>query len=995
MSPPAAPFRLPSGGLVDRNQQLHFSFDGRPMTGLAGDTLASALLANGVRLVGRSFKYHRPRGVLTAGAEEPNALVELRSGDRREPNTRATTIELYDGLDANSQNRWPTLRHDLMAVSQVFSKLMVAGFYYKTFKWPSQFWELIYEPLIRRAAGLGRAAEAPDPDLYETATAHCDVLVVGSGPAGLAAALAAGRSGARVILAETDHAFGGRLLSEQALIDGHAASAWISATLSELRSLPDVTLMPRTCVFGAYDGGTYGALERVNDHVAVPPAHQPRQRLWRIIVRRTVVAAGAIERPIVFPGNDRPGVMLASAVRTYLTRYGVTPGRRVGVFTCTDDGWRTVETLVQAGVRVAAVVDSREQIAPRHTRLARSNDITVHAGHVVSTEGSVDGLRSFAVVRHGGGSQVVDADCLAVAGGWNPNSGLTCHFGGRPVWQQDVAAFVPGRTPPGMIVAGAAQGALSLGSALSSGFSAGLTAAEAVGKRGSTTPAPSADDEPTAITPVWHVSGSGKAFVDLQNDVTVDDIALAHREGYASVEHLKRYTTLGMATDQGKTANVNGLAILAAVAGQSIADTGTTTWRPPVEPVAIGALAGHTRGYALKPTRLPPSHAWAREQGASFVESGLWLRAEWYPRSGEPDWLTSVNREVMAVRTGVGVCDVSTLGKIEVHGPDAGAFLDFVYTGTMSTLAVGRVRYGVMLREDGFVMDDGTVARLGVEHFVVTTTTANAGKVMQHLEFARQVTRPDLDVGLVSVSEQWAQFSVAGPRALEVVERVLDPEHAGGFPKSLPPQSVLEATVGNGIPARLFRISYSGERALEISVPAQYGDALIRRLMDVGAPFAMTPYGVEALNVLRIEKGHVAGNEINGTTTAADLGLGALVSTRKDFIGRTLAGRPGLTTADRWNIVGFRPIDPTRRLTAGAHVVPVGVRPTAKDDQGYMTSVAFSPVLGTSIGLGLINRGRKRWGERVRAYDPLRGSDIDVEICNPVFYDPEGGRQRD
>ena len=995
MRPSAEPFRLSQGGRVDRERRLGFTFDGRGMTGLAGDTLASALLANGVRLVGRSFKYHRPRGILTAGPEEPNALVELRSGGRREPNTRATTAELYDGLEAHSQNRWPTLRHDMMAATQLLSPLLVAGFYYKTFKWPSRFWELLYEPLIRRAAGLGRAAGDPDPDLYETATAHCDVLIVGSGPAGLAAALAAGRSGARVILAETDTMFGGRLLSDAGLIDGQASDAWVAATLEELRALPEVTVMARTCVFGAYDGGTYGALERVNDHVAVPPVHQPRQRVWRIVARRTVLAAGAIERPIVFPGNDLPGVMLASAVRTYLARYAVTPGRKVGVFTCSDDGWRTVEALVRDGVRVAAVVDSRERVAPQHMRLALTLDIPVYCGHVVSTEGGVDGLASFSVVRHSGGSQVVKADGLAVAGGWNPNVGLACHHGGRPVWREDIAAFVPGKTPPGMDVVGAAHGDLSLRAALNAGFTAGHTAAEATGKRGTAAPAPSADEEAVTITPLWQVSGSGKAFVDVQNDVTVDDIALAHREGYASVEHLKRYTTLGMATDQGKTANVNGLAILAAVAGQSIADTGTTTWRPPVEPVAIGALAGHTRGRDLKPTRLPPSHAWAREQGASFVESGLWLRAEWYSRPGETDWLTSCNREVLAVRKGVGVCDVSTLGKIEVHGPDAGAFLDFIYTGTMSTVAIGRVRYGVMLREDGFVMDDGTVARLGAEHFVLTTTTANAGRVMQHLEFARQVTRPDLDVSLASVSEQWAQFSLAGPRALEIMERLVDPPFRRQFPASLPPLSFLAATVGGGIPARLFRISYSGERALEIAVPAHYGDALVRQLMIVGSPFGITPYGVEALNVLRIEKGHVAGNEINGTTTAADLGLGAIVSSRKDFIGRTLATRVGLVGPNRWAIAGFRPVDPTKRLMAGAHFVAIGRQPRPDDDEGYMTSVAFSPMLGTWIGLGLIARGRARWGDRVCAYDRLRGGDVEVEICNPVFYDPDGGRQRD
>ncbi len=995
MSRERTSYRLADGGLIDRSAPVSFTFDGVGFSGLRGDTLASALLANGVGLVGRSFKYHRPRGILTAGPEEPNALVDLRTGGRREPNTRATTIELFNGLVANSQNRWPSLDFDLLAVNGLFAPFFAAGFYYKTFMWPAQLWEKLYEPVIRRAAGLGMAPTLPDPDTYERATAYCDVLVIGGGAAGLAAALAAGRSGARVILAETDFALGGRLLSDVGVIDGLPALDWVVRAESELAAMPDVTVMRRTVVFGAYDGGTYGALERVNDHVAVPPQHQPRQRYWKIVARRAVLASGAIERPIVFAGNDRPGVMMAASVRSYVARFAVAPGRRVAVFTNNDDGWRTVAALLARGIRIAAIIDSRADAPRVHHATAAAAGALVFSGVVAEAHGGARGLRSISVALHGGGTQVVPVDCLAMSGGWNPNIGLACHHGGRPRWLEEIAAFVPGNMPPGMTAAGAANGSFTLGGALQDGHSAAEAALAGLGLPRAAAKVPLAARESAAMTPLWLVAGKAKskAFVDFQNDVTAADIALAHQEGYVSVEHMKRYTTLGMATDQGKTGNVTGLAILAAVAGRDIPEVGITTHRPPAEPVAIGAIAGHHRGRDLRATRLPPTHRWAREQGASFIESGVWLRVQWYPRAGETDWLESVNREVLAVRHAVGVCDVSTLGKIDVCGPDAGVFLDRVYANTFSTLAIGRARYGLMLREDGLVMDDGTTSRLAAQHYLMTTTTANAAKVMQHLEFARQVLWPKFDVQLASVSDQWAQLSIAGPRSLDVLERLVDRHHDISSP-ALPHLGVKAVTAGGGISARLFRISYSGERAYEIAVPARYGDALMRAVMAAGASFGITPYGVEALNVLRIEKGHVAGNEINGTTTARDLGLGGLMSKRKDFIGRVLAEREGLVEANRWAIAGFKPVDTSARLRAGAHFVPVGMAATAANDQGYMTSVAFSPTLQSWIGLGLIARGRERHSERVRAVDPVRNGDVEVEIVNPVFLDPDGARMK-
>jgi sarcosine oxidase subunit alpha len=989
----AEPFRLPTGGVIDRARRLPFRFDGAMMSGCAGDTLASALLANGVRLVGRSFKYHRPRGILSAGPEEPNALVELREGARREPNTRATQAELFEGLVARSQNRWPSLGFDLAAANGLLSPLLAAGFYYKTFMWPAAFWEKLYEPLIRRAAGLGRAPEGPDPDHYERAHLFCDVLVIGAGPAGLMAALAAGRSGARVVLLEEDHALGGRLLAEAEEVGGMPGAAWAEAVEAELAALPRVRVLRRTSAFAVLDHGVVAALERVADHLAEPPADQPRQRSWKIVAREVVLASGALERPVVFGGNDRPGVMLAGAVRAYLNRFAVLPGRRAVLFTAGDEGWRTAEDLARAGAAISAIVDARGEVpAASRSRAAAWGATVVAGGQVVATRGRKQ-LSSVTIRDRSGQEMTVAADLLAMSGGWNPSVHLTCHLGGRPRWDEALAAFVPGTLPPGLRVAGAAQGRHSTHAALADGLAAGLAAAAEAGFRGTAPDLPRAEDAPRDAAALFHVPASrGKAFVDFQHDVTEGDIALAHREGFRSVEHVKRYTTLGMATDQGKTASVTGLAVLARLTERGIAGTGTTTFRPPWTPVAIGAVAGPHRGTSFRPARLTPTHAWAQANGASFVEVGPWYRAQWYRRAGEAGWRDSVDREVVTVRSAVGVCDVSTLGKIEVVGPDAAALLDLAYANTISTLKPGRVRYGLMLREDGFVMDDGTVARLAEDRFFVTTTTANAGKVMQHLEFCHQVLRPGLDVSLLSVTDAWAQVSVAGPRSRALLAAVIDPgvDLANA---ALPHMGVAAATVG-GVPARLYRLSFSGELAYELGVPADFGEALMQRLMDRGAALGVAPYGTEALAVLRIEKGHPAGAELNGQTTARDLGLGRMIAAGKDCIGKALARREALVDPARPTLVGLRPADGTSPLRAGAHLLPLSVPAETRHDQGWITSACHSPTLGHPIALGLLARGPERHGERIRVFDPVRGGDTEAIVCPPVFVDPEGMRAR-
>jgi sarcosine oxidase subunit alpha len=983
--------RLPSGGLIDRTKPLRAHFDGQPIDGYGGDTLASALLANDVRLLGRSFKYHRPRGLFTTGSEEPNALVELRTGPRREPNSKATMIELYEGLEATSQNRWPSLHFDLLAASSWLSPLFAAGFYYKTFMWPASFWERVYEPLIRRAAGLGRAADALDPDRYEHANAFCDVLVIGAGPAGLAAARAAGRADARVVLCDEDFRLGGRLLSERQEIDAEPGHLWATRVSEELASMPNVTVMPRTTVFGVYDGGMYGALERVGDHLPVPPPNRPRQRLWRIVAKRAVLAAGATERTIVFGGNDVPGVMLASAMRTYASRFAIAPGQRVALFTNNDDGWRTARDLAEHGITFSAVIDSRPETSPRVTGVAKGAPVLLGAT-VIRAQGGAS-LRAIEV-RTEKGTEKIKVDALAISGGWNPNVHVSCHHGGRPAWSKPLTAFVPATTPSGMIVAGAANGTFTLARCLAEGEQAGLRAARDCGFVAAESELPVTDDEPSAVSALWHVAESkGKAFVDLQNDVTADDVALAQREGFRSVEHLKRYTTLGMATDQGRTANVAGLAIMAALTGRSIPEIGTTTYRPPYTPVAIGAFAGPHRGAHFRPARLPPSHAWAEKQGAVFVEAGPWLRAQYFPRAGERDWLETVTREVRTVRSAVGFCDVSTLGKIDVQGPDAAKFLDRLYINTFSTLAVGRVRYGLMLREDGFAFDDGTVARLAEDRFFMTTTTANSGRVFQHMQFCHQALWPELDVQFVSATDQWAQYSVAGPRARDALAALVDPQFYISN-AAFPNMAVGEATVCGGVPARLYRISFSGELAYEIGVPARYGEGLARALMEAGAPFGMAPYGTEALSAMRIEKGHVAGNEIDGRTTANDLGLGRMMSQKKDYIGRVMAGRPDLADPARPSLVGLKPARPGERLRGGAHLVPFSAATERANDRGVVTSVAFSPSLESWIGLGLLCEGSRKIGQRVRAVDPVRNSSVEVEVCAPCFIDPQGERLR-
>ncbi|OBZ95171.1 sarcosine oxidase subunit alpha [Pararhizobium polonicum] len=979
-------YRLPKGGRIDRAKPLDFTFDGKPMQGFAGDTLASALLANGRQLVGRSFKYHRPRGILTAGAAEPNALVTVGEGGRTEANTRATLVELYSGLTAKSQNRWPSVDFDLGAVNSLLSPFLGAGFYYKTFMWPAAFWEKVYEPIIRKAAGLGRATYEPDPDSYEKCWAHCDLLVIGAGPAGLAAALTAGRAGARVILADEGFEPGGSLLSETAPIGEQSTTDLLVQTLAELASLSNVRIFSRTTVFGWYDGNVFGAVESVQKNTATVDPYRPVERIWRIAAKHAILASGAEERPLVFGGNDIPGVMMAGAMRSYLNRQAIAPGKSTLVFTNDASGYATAADLEAAGLDVTAIIDSRPDAAHTWSGKAR-----VLPGAVVVDANGGKSLKGVCVLNNGR-PETLAADALAMSGGWSPIIHLACHRGAKPVWSDTKAAFLAPETLEGLTIVGAAAGLGSLEACLADGAGKALSVLQALGFSNPSAAFAPAADTTIVSRPLWRVRGSkGKAFVDYQNDVHLKDLGLAVSEGYGHVELAKRYTTNGMATDQGKLSNINAIGILAEARKVSPADVGTTTFRPFYTPLSFGALTGASKGKHFQPVRKSPLHDWAKKNGAVFVETGLWYRSSWFPQAGETTWRESVDREVLNVRKNAGICDVSTLGKIEIYGKDAAEFLNRIYCNAFLKLPVGKARYGLMLREDGMIYDDGTTSRLSENHFFMTTTTAYAAGVMNHLEFCAQALWPDLDVQFASSTDQWAQIAVAGPKSRAILQTLVDEDISDAAFPFLGAREV--SLFGGKLTGRLFRISFSGELAYELAVPAGYGEAVADAIMEAGSLHGICPYGVEALGVMRIEKGHVTHSEINGTVIPSDLGFAKMVSTTKpDFIGKAMLSREGMVADDRLSLVGVKPLDPSTTFKTGSHILSDGVTPSLENDQGYVTSSCYSPNLGSTIGLALVKHGPKRHGEHVTVWNDLKNEYTKAVLCSPVFFDPENGK---
>jgi sarcosine oxidase subunit alpha len=991
-------FRMAGKGRVDHSKPVNFTFNGTNYGGFAGDTVASALLANGVHLVGRSFKYHRPRGILSAGSEEPNALLGTTHGAARyEPNTRATVLEISDGLTTISQNHWPSLQRDVGAVNDALYMLFSAGFYYKTFMWPKSFWTKVYEPFIRGAAGLGVSPKQPDPDTYSSRFAHCDVLVVGSGPAGLAAALVAGRSGAKVILVDEQSEFGGSLLSEtDAGIDGQAGWDWLQSTVDELAGLPNVTLLPRTTAIGYYHQNFVGLCQRLTDHLAVPVAGTPRERMWKIRAKQVVLAQGSIEKPLVFDRNDRPGIMLAGSARTYLNRYGVKVGASPVVVTSHDSAWLAAFDLARAGVKVAAIIDIRPVVAEALQSTAAGLGIEVlPAWTVTGTKGRLRVSEVRAVPINGGAGQarVFACDALLMSGGWTPSLHLFSHTTGKLHWQAEEQMFVPGKQVEANRCAGAGNGNFGLAKALAEGAAMGADAAADAGFAPSiSTYVIDGELELTGVSvrelPSDRGTSTAKAFVDFQNDVTAKDIRLAVREGFKSIEHIKRYTTNGMATDQGKTSNINGLLIAANAVDRPAPSVGLTTFRPPYTPTTFGAFAGYNRGKLFEVTRKTAIDSWAEENGAAFEPVALWRRAWYFPKPGE-DMHAAVARECKGVRESLGIFDASTLGKIEIVGPDAAEFLYRMYTNPWSKLQPGRCRYGVLLGEDGFIRDDGVIGRITTDRFHVTTTTGGAARVLNMMEDYLQTEWPELKVWLTSTTEQWSVVAINGPNARKLLEPLV-----AGIDLSEEAFPHMSVAVGKicGVPMRLFRMSFTGERGYEVNVPTRYGRAIWEKLYADGQAYGVVPYGTETMHVLRAEKGYIiVGQDTDGTLTPDDAGLAwAIGKAKPDFVGKRSLTRPDMLKANRKQLVGLLTSDPKIVLEEGAQIVLDPVQPIPMKMVGHVTSSYWSVALGRSIALAVVEGGRGLMGQTVHI--PMPNGTIGAVVTDSVFLDPDNAR---
>jgi sarcosine oxidase subunit alpha len=991
------PFRIPGAGRLTPAKTARFTFDGKNFAGLAGDTLASALLANGVHLTGRSFKYHRPRGILSAGAEEPNALVSIeRDAARKTPNVRATVQELYDGLTAHSQNRWPSLAFDVGAVNDLASPLFSAGFYYKTFMWPKAAWKNLYEPKIRAAAGLGVAPDQPDPDHYASRFGHCEVLVLGGGASGIAAALAAAESGVRVILADEQPEFGGALRYETgAKVDGMDGWAWARASIEKLAAMDNVQLLPRTTAFGYYAQNIVGLAERLTDHLARPDKNTARERLWQIRAKRVVLATGAIERHMVFADNDRPGVMLASAARAYLNHYGVAVGRNVGVYTANDSAYYAAIDLKKAGVNIAGIVDLRDNPSGPAVDEARALGIEINHGRAVTKAGGKLRVASMTIEpKTGGSGRTVAIDALLTCSGWTPSVHLFSQSRGKVAFDEATKRFLPGTYAQDCVSVGACNGADGLEATVAEAFSAGEKAAKDSGAKGFKAQKIKVDaGEGWAGAMLGSGPGAGdgttvKAFIDFQNDVTAKDIRQAVHEGMRSIEHVKRFTTNGMATDQGKTSNMHGLAIAAETLGKPIPEVGLTTFRAPYTPVTFGAIVGHAKGRLFDPTRRTAIHPWAEKHGAVFEDVGQWKRAWYFPKAGE-DMHAAVNRECVTVRQAAGLFDASTLGKIEVVGPDAAKFMELLYTNPWEKLDAGRCRYGIMLREDGFIYDDGVVGRLAPDRFHVTTTTGGAARVMNMMEDYLQTEFPHLNVWLTSISEQWAVIAVQGPNSRKIIEPLV--EGIDISDEAFPHMSVREGKIC-GVPTRLFRMSFTGDRGFEVNVPADYGEAVWEALWAEGRKNGACAYGTEAMHVLRAEKGYIiVGQDTDGTVTPADASVDwAVGKKKKDFVGIRGLTRPDLVAPGRKQLVGLKTKDPKVVLEEGAQIVADPQQKVPMTMIGHVTSSYWSENCGCSIALALVTDGKQLHGETL--YVPMPDKTIEVEVTGMVFYDPKGER---
>ena len=993
-------YRLDKVGYINRNKKISFKFNGKKYFGYEGDTLASALLANGIHLVGRSFKYHRPRGFIGAGVDEPNATVQLYKGEKTEPNVVATSVELVEGLEAKSQNCWPFVSFDLRAINNLFNKFLPAGFYYKTFMWPKNFWHKIYEPFIRRAAGLGIAPLKPDPDRYEHNFEHCDVLVVGSGPSGLASASAAAKNGARVILAEDKPRFGGSLLAEEVTIGNKKGKDWADETIAQLKSMSNVIVRNRSQVFGYYDHNMMVMFERTKDHIENPTKFTPRQRLWYIRAKQVIISTGSIERPIVFGNNDRPGIMLASAAKEYMKIYGVLVGKKPIIFTNNDSAYDTAIEFKKNGID-PLVVDVRNDSASSVVKEAKNLNINIKfSSGVVNTKGYLK-VNSATIGKLTNDKsnyenlENIPCDCICVSGNWTPTVHLSSQSGNKLSFGEKIDAFIPSQSRQSETSIGSANGTFTLKKSLNDGFSKGYELSNKITGKNLKSAIPTSNEkEYGEHEKFWCMplpkNKKFKRFVDFQNDVAVSDIELALREGFRSIEHVKRYTTLGMATDQGKTSNLNGLQLVSNIENKVITDVGHTTFRPPYTPVTIGAIVGREVGKHYRPTRKSPMHTWHEKNNAVFVDAGLWLRPRYYNQGGE-NLIEAAKREATNVRNNVGVCDVTSLGKIDIKGPHSAEFLNRVYTNAWMKLPVGKARYGVMLREDGIVFDDGTTTRISENHFHMTTTTAQAVNVLSHLEYYLQVVWPELDVNVLSTTEQWAGAALAGPNSRNLLSKLFPEIDVSN--DSIPFMGYKEADLF-GVPSRIFRISFSGELAYEINVESGYGVFMWEKIIELGKEMNVEPYGTEALSTLRIEMGHVAGSEIDGRVIASDLSLDGMLSKKKDFIGKRSLNREAFLSPDREKIVGLVPLDKKSMIPEGSHLVNDANAALPNVKLGHVSASCWSVEYNNPFSLAILKDGKKKIGKKLYAVSPLKNKSIPVEIVSSHYVDPKGERVR-
>ena len=994
------PFRLNKEGLINRNKKISFTFNGKKLFGYEGDTIASALIANGIHLVGRSFKYHRPRGFFGAGVEEPNAKLQVEFNGHSEPNVNATEMELVEGLSATSQNCWPSVNFDIGAINNFLKMFFPAGFYYKTFMWPKSFWYKIYEPFIRKAAGLGVASIEKDKERYEHKFEYCDLLVTGSGPSGLASAYAAAKNGAKVILAEDKPRFGGTLLTDDVSIDNLSGKDWAEKIITELKSMPNVTVKNRSQVFGYYDHNMLVMFERVSDHLEKKSKFTPRQRLWYIRAKETILSTGSIERPIVFGNNDTPGIFLSAAAKEYMKVYGVLVGKKPLIFTNNDSAYETALEFKKNNVE-PIILDTREEHSSELIDEAKSKGIDIRFSHGVIVANGYKKVKSAKIGKLNKDKnsfekiETVDCDCICVSGFWTPSVHLASQSGNKLKYEEKIDAFIPDKKKQHETSVGAANGSFTLEESLKNGFENGSNLSAKITDTKTEIAIPNVNEKKYgAHDKFWCMplpkNENPKRFVDFQNDVSVSDIEIALREGYRSIEHVKRYTTLGMATDQGRTSNLNGLQLVSNIENKIVPEVGHTTFRPPFTPITIGTIVGREVGMEYMPTRKTPMHEWHEKNNAVFVDAGAWKRPRYY-KLGSETLFEASKREAKNVRENVGICDVTTLGKIDIKGPDAAEFLNRVYTNAWMKLPVGKARYGLMLREDGIVMDDGTTTRISENHYHMTTTTAQAANVLSHLEYYLQIVWPELNVNVVSTTEQWAGAAIAGPKSRDMLSKLYPDLDVSN--EALPFMGYKEAEFF-GVPSRIFRISFSGELAYEINVKSDHGMFMWEKMMEVGKDFGNQPYGTEALSTLRIEMGHVAGPELDGRTIPSDVSLNGLVSKKKDFIGKNSLGREAFNVESRQKIVGLIPIDRKSSIPEGSHIVQDQNAKLPNPKLGHVSSSCWSVENNNPFSLAIMKDGKNMIGKKFFAVSPLKNKSIEVEVISSHYVDPEGKRVR-